>query len=90
MSELFKNWKDEMGIRDTWDYDYHSAWLAGEKPDSTGHWRSKYKHDLSEERYVKTEFGWWDTKQSDIQGKNIYVPFMAVIMQTLKRKLMEN
>ena len=53
----FLNFMEHHGVKD-WEnpqhfYDYMSAYKAGAEPDSTGHWPSKYKHELSHERYKK-------------------------------------
>lgn len=99
MDEDKQNWEDSKNdtekayleflktynIKETWDYDYRAAFEADATPDDSGHWPSKFKHDLSEERFVSTTDGWLDTKASDIKGKNVYAPWTEVMTHEMKR-----
>ena len=67
--KAFINAMEKYGVKD-WEhpkhyYDYMSAWRAGEMPDKTGHWLSKYKHPLHPNRFVRENGRWMDT----ISGK---------------------
>ena len=55
----------EYGVKD-WEnplhyYDYMSAWRAGDMPDESGHWQSKYKHPLHPNRFIEENGEWIDT-----------------------------
>ena len=82
----FIEYMNKKGIdyQNTWNYDYEAAWMAGDRP-VRGKWPSKYKHDLSPERYQSTTKGWLDTKASDIEGKNVYVDWTQVLTQEMNR-----
>jgi hypothetical protein len=63
----FQEWLDSNDIREHNNpmhfYDYKAAYEADEERDMvTGKFSSKYKHDLSPERFEATENGWYDTK----------------------------
>jgi hypothetical protein len=71
--------------KEKWDYDYKKAYQSfvetGEEPYDfkSKHWSSKFKHPLSEERYIKDKNKWYDTIQ------NKYVPKDTVAFQEMKR-----
>jgi hypothetical protein len=71
--------------KEKWDYDYKKAYQffidTGEEPYDfkSKKWLSKFKHPLSEERYIKDKDKWYDTIQ------NKYVPKDTVAFQEMKR-----
>ena len=81
----YEEWKKLHRIKETWDYDYRAAFKDGVVPNDDGKWPSKYKHDLSPERYISTNDGWLDTKESDLQGKDIFVPWTQVMTHEMNR-----
>ena len=78
-------WLKHKGITPTWDYDYDKALRSGVEPTSEGKWPSKYKHDLSPERYRSTSEGWLDTKTSARTGQNVFADWTEVLTQEMKR-----
>ena len=78
----------ERGVeRQSWNYDYTAAYedykKTGVDPYDTKskHWVSKFKHPLSDERYIQDEETkkWYDTI------KNKFVNEEAVAQQTIER-----
>ena len=85
-SETFEEWKERFKVIDVWDYDYKAAFEADEEPNEEGKWKSKYKHNLSPERYQQMKEGrWLDTKKSDISGVDVFVSYEKVLIQEMNR-----
>jgi hypothetical protein len=83
----FNNWYNEISDKFEYSknpddllhfYDYRKAFKQGVRgPDKSGHWPSRFKHDLHPNRYIpkggKNE-GWWDTKyEKDAKIEDIII-----------------
>tara|TARA_R110002020_G_scaffold213630_4_gene420532 strand:+ start:582 stop:935 length:354 start_codon:yes stop_codon:yes gene_type:complete len=81
----YQEWLKLHRIKETWDYDYKAAFEADIVPDDDGKWPSRFKHDLSPERYVSTNDGWLDTKETDLKGADTFVPWTQVMTHEMNR-----